>query len=149
MEIVSLRLLLTEQDLNNLITRFLTPPPKIRDVHVRIARSGLVLAGTYETLLPIPFETIWRLFVSDGKIAARLSAVNAVRIPLHFLKPYILQALCSNSSLLEMNGDTVVFDIGRLVSDCPIPIKTNLTAVYLDSQCLVLECQKDALANST
>jgi hypothetical protein len=149
MEIVSLRLLLTEQDLNNLIIRFLKPPPKIRDLHVRIARSGLALAGTYETFLPIPFETIWRLFVSDGKIVARLSAVNAVRIPLHFLKPYILQALRSNSSQLDVNDESVVFDVGRLVSDCPVPIKTNLTAVYLDSQCLVLECQEDALAQST
>jgi hypothetical protein len=146
MEIVSLRLLLTEQDLNNLITRFLKPPQKIRDVHVRIARSGLALAGTYETFLPIPFETIWRPFVTDGKIAAQLSSVKAVRIPVHFLKPYILQALRSNSSLLHLNDETIVFDIDRLVSDCPIPIKTNLTAVYLDSQCLVLECQQDALA---
>ena len=143
MEILSLRFLVTEQDLNYLITRFLTLPPKIRDVRVRIATSGIALAGTFETFLPVPFETVWRLFSTDGKIAARLSSVKAVHIPLHFLKGYILQALISNSTLFHVQDETLVFDIDSL-SHCAIPIKTNLTAIHLENGCLVLVCQREA-----
>ena len=142
MEIVSLRLVLTEDDLNSLVSRFVTMPPKIRDLRARIIATELALAGVYDSFLPIHFETLWKVSFDNGKIAARLSAIKAVGVGLGFLKNYVLKAMSSNSTLFELKDESLVFDLDRLLADMTVPIKTNLAAISFDSECLVLECQR-------
>ena len=44
MEIVTLRFVVTEDDLNSLLVKFVTAPPKIRDLHFRVMSDALSLA---------------------------------------------------------------------------------------------------------
>ena len=140
MEIVSLRFVITEDDLNRLLIKFVTAPPKVGNLYLRIKSDGLSLAGVYDTILPMPFETRWNLFVDEGKIAARCSAIKVVGIGLRFLKGYMLQALSSSSTILEIHGESLVFDVERFLEDRAVPMKTNLASVSCESGRLVFEC---------
>lgn len=140
MEIVTLRFVVTEDDLNRLLVKFVTASPKIVNLYLRVKPDGLSLAGIYETFLPIPFDTKWSIFVRSGKIAARSSAIKAVGVRLNFLRGYMLRALSSNSTILEVDGDSLVFDVERFLEEIAVPIKTNLTSVCCQSGQLVIEC---------
>ena len=105
MEIITLRFVVTEDDLNGLLIRFVAIPRKVRDLHLRVTPDGLSLAGVYQTILPIPFNTEWRIVVEAGKLVARLSGMKAVGVGLGFLKGYVLKAVSSSSTLIELKGD--------------------------------------------
>lgn len=140
MEIVTLRFVVTEDDLNSLLVRFIAVPAKVRHLHLRVIPNGLSLAGVYESILPIPFNTEWRIFVEAGKLAARLSGMKAVGVGFGFLKGYMLKALSSSSTIIELNEERLEFDIDRFLDEMAVPIKTNLTSVYCDDKRLVIEC---------
>ena len=148
MEILTLRFVLTEDDLNNLLVKFVAIPPKVRDLHARVMSESLSLAGVYESILPIPFDTEWRIFVENGKIAARLASIKAVGLRIDFLKGYMLKALSSSSSVLELNEDSLVFDVDRFLEEKSVPIKTNLRSVCCDNGRVVIECGQQGASDA-
>ena len=140
MEIITLRFVVTEDDLNGLLIRFVAIPRKVRDLHLRVTPDGLSLAGVYQTILPIPFNTEWRIIVEAGKLVARLSGMKAVGVGLGFLKGYVLKAVSSSSTLIELKGDRLEFDVDRFLDEMAVPIKTNLQSVCCDNRRLVIDC---------
>jgi hypothetical protein len=140
MEVESLRFTATEDDLNQLFSRLLTPPPKLRDLRINVIPDGLSLTGIYETILPIPFRCFWKISVSDRKIVARLSSIKAVGVRLDILKPYVLNALASNNNILELRGESVFLDLDRFLAQITVPIRTNLTSLRCEGAQLVIEC---------
>ena len=144
MEIITLRFVVTEDDLNGLLIKFVAIPRKVRDLHLRVTPDGLSLAGVYQTILPIPFNTEWRIVVEAGKLVARLSGMKAVGVGLGFLKGYVLKALSSNSTVLEFAEESVMFDVDRFFEQMAVPIKTNLLSVCCESGRLVIECDRHA-----
>lgn len=140
MEIQSLRFIATDDDLNRLFSRLLTPSSKLSDLRIEVISDGLLLAGIYETFLSIPFKCLWKMSVVDGKISARLSNVNAAGIRLNLLKPYVLSALVSNCNILERRDESVFLDLDRLLGQMTIPIRTNLTSVHCEAGQVVIEC---------
>ena len=140
MEIVRLSFVITEDDLNSLIVNFVTVPPKIRDLHARVIDDRISLAGVYESILPIRFDTRWKLLVANGKIAAHLADVKSVGVGLGFLKGYILRALSSNSTFLELVDESLVCEIDRFIEEMKVPIKTNLTSVSCENGCVWVKC---------
>ena len=142
MEIVSLRFVATEDDLNRLLVKFVAAPPKIRDLHFRVMPDALSLTGVYETVLPIPFNSEWKVFVQNGKMVARLAAIKAVGVGLNFLKGYVLKALRPKSTVFEFDEEGLVFDVNRFFEERAVPIKTNLISVCCESGRLVIECDR-------
>ena len=140
MEIKSLRFIATEADLNHLVATLLTPPPKVRDLVIRVMPDGLSVMGVYETLLPIPFESFWQISVGDGKVAARFSGIKALGVTVDFLKTYILNALHPNTIKLELRDETFFLDVDRFLAETTVPIQTNLTSVRCEMGQLVIEC---------
>jgi len=141
MEIITLRFVVTEDDLNGLLIKFVAIPRKVRDLHLRVTPDGLSLAGVYQTILPIPFNTEWRIVVEAGKLVARLSGMKAVGVGLGFLKGYVLKAVSSSSTLIELKGDRLEFDVDRFLDEMAVPIKTNLQSVCCcDNRRLVIDC---------
>ena len=144
MEIVTLRFVVTEDDLNSLLVQFVTAPPKIRNLHFRVMPDAVSLAGVYETVLRIPFDSEWKCFVQEGRIVARLAAIKVIGIGLGFLKGYVLKALSSNSTVLKFEEESVVFDVDHFFEAMAVPIKTNLLSVCCESGRLVIECDRQA-----
>jgi hypothetical protein len=139
MEIVSLKFVASEDDLNNLLVKFVTPSVRVRNLNVHVTPDGLSLMGIYETVISIPFDSVWKISVGKGRIVARLSRIKVAGVRLDFLKSYMLKALRSNTSILEADEEGLVLDIDRLLEKIAVPIRTNLTSVSYDSGRLVIE----------
>ena len=140
MEVEFLRLVATEDDLNRLLSRLLTPPPKLRNLFIEVIPDGLLLAGTYETIISVPFRCLWKLSVVDRQIVVELSDMKCVGVPLNVLRPYVLSALVSSCNMLELPGGSVFLDLDRLLAQMIIPIRANLTSVCCEAGQLVIEC---------
>ena len=67
MEIQSLRMLLTEQDVNHLLKEHLPREYAVENPRVRIAPEGVLFSGEYPTIfVKVPFETLSQFFTTKG-----------------------------------------------------------------------------------
>jgi hypothetical protein len=77
MDILALRLLLTEQDVYDLGVPEALASQGVRDLRVRLTPEGIHLAGVYPTsFAEVDFVTVWHVFIHQGKVVARLADVQ-------------------------------------------------------------------------
>ncbi|MGH7796288.1 MAG: hypothetical protein ACREQ2_15565 [Candidatus Binatia bacterium] len=142
MEIESLRFIATEDDLNELFARLVAPPPKVRDLRLRVIPDRLAVTGAYQTIFPIPFESLWELSVCAGKIAARLSDIKAGGVGTNFMKGYVLSAIGLKTNVFELRDETFSLDLDRFLLEMGVPLRTNLVSVRCERERLVIECER-------
>ncbi|MCS6860475.1 MAG: hypothetical protein NZT92_09170 [Abditibacteriales bacterium] len=155
MEIRALKLLVSQQEINDLVARLLPPHQPVRDVRVRLAPEGVTVTGVYDHVLNIPlfgpkkvsapFETLWKVGVADGKVVVRLNDVS-VGIPGvgDFLKGKIMESinnLASKEDSLQVSetAHTITLDLDRLLAKKGFPARTNLTAVWCNYGNIIIE----------
>src|SRR5262249_4110083 len=82
MEIQSLRVLLAEQDVNQLLQDHLPKEYAVENARVTISSAGILFAGEYPTVfVKVPFETLWEMAVVNGLLLAKLAAVKVSGVP--------------------------------------------------------------------
>jgi hypothetical protein len=142
LEIQSLRLLVTEQDLNDLTAGRLPLDEEVRQVRFRIAPEGIYVSGVYHMLVKVAFETLWEVEVSRGNLVVRLSGFKALGIPVMLLRSMVMTALSQavdHLDAVQVEGETVLVDVDRLLEGEGIPVRTNLTAVHCLAGQMVME----------
>ena len=135
MELQALKLLVTQQDINELLARYLTGDIGLENVQVRIAPEGVYVTGDYPMLVRVSFETLWELDAQAGKVRARLAGLKAMGLPATVFKNAVLKAIeeaVLNEAWLSFENDTMIVDLDRLLAEKGIQAKTNLNSV----QCL-------------
>jgi hypothetical protein len=155
MEILALRLLLTEQDLQQLADQQLPPDEGLRSLKVRVVAEGVVVSGVYPTsLMDMPFETLWQPTALDGKLRVRLARVStgggmsdfALDI-FNLISPGAVRGTVMNQiadlvkgdDTYRIEGDTIVVDPERFLEGQGIRVRVNLAGVTCQPGQLVLE----------
>ncbi len=139
MEIRSLTFVATEADLNELASQIFPRIERIRDLRISIVPEGIRVRGTYSQLFGIRFQTLWQVFVSQGKVVARLAELKAGSLSLNFLKTYLLDTIAAAATVLELRDETLLFDVNALLQDKGWPVRTNLTSIRCDYGSLTVE----------
>ena len=139
MHIESLRLVATEGDLNELASRFLPRPEKISDLRIALVPQGIRITGAYQAAIRIPFETLWKISVCEGKLAVRLETLKTGIVSLGLAKGYALGAIAVAAGMLELRGDMLLLDVDALLHEHGLPLRTNLASVRCDYGSLVIE----------
>jgi hypothetical protein len=139
MEIEALRLIVSDRDLNEIADRFLSPHDAIRGLHIAVIPDGIRVSGKYQKVIGIPFETLWQVSASDGKICARFEKVRAGFLSLGIVKGYVLDAIAAATTRLQVKDQTVIFDVDALFQDHGWPLRTNLSSIRCHHGHLVLE----------
>ena len=139
MEIRSLTFVATEADLNELASQIFPRIERIRDLRISIVPEGIRVRGTYQQLFGIRFQTLWQVFVSQGKVVARLAELKAGSLSLNFLKTYLLDTIAAAVTVLELRDETLLFDVNALLQDKGWPVRTNLTSIRCDYGSLTVE----------
>jgi len=149
MEIQALKLLLTEHDLN-LIAKRALEKEQVRDVSIRLSTAGVHICGAYPTpFMTVRFETRWEVAAQGGKVAARLADLNVVGLPAGMLRGTIMNALAEATAQdngLQVDGERLLFDPDRLLTNNGFKGRTNLTAVRCGAGTLLLEAAETAIA---
>jgi hypothetical protein len=130
----------SDDDLNCLLAKLFTPPPKVRDLRIRVIPDGLLVTGVYHTIFRIPFQSLWQIYVCGGRVAARLSNVKALGVGLKFLKTYVLNTISSKTNLLQLRDEAFLLNADRCLAEAGVPLRTNLVAIRCERGRLVIEC---------
>jgi hypothetical protein len=133
MELQSLKLLITDDDLMHLAALHLPKEAPAEDLRVGVTEEGVVVSGSYPLLvLKVTFETVWSLLVVDGQAEARLTSLRVAGLPAGKFKGLVLNML--RDELDHKPGITIVEEGVRLDVDAiarreGIPLRLNLKAL--------------------
>jgi hypothetical protein len=139
MQVYALKLAVSEQDLNDLLRKYLPADHPIEDLAVRVAEQGLTVSGIYPLFINVHFETLWRLGLEQGRVTARLAHFKAMGVPGNIFKSAIMKIvedLASAEEWIEVAGDTLRIDVDRCLGQYAFPTRTHLK---------LLDCQTGAI----
>jgi hypothetical protein len=143
MEILALKLFLTEGEINGLIQKFLPEPGAVENLRVRLTPEGVVVQGDYPTLLvKMAFETLWEVGVAAGEVEARLTSVKVAGLPAGMLRGVLLKVLrdvTAGEAGLEVQDETVRVNVEEMLWAKGLPVRVRLTAVRCSIGTLVIE----------
>src|SRR3954447_26776962 len=113
MEIHSLHVLLTEQDLNELAQKHVPQDAPVDDLRVRLSPEGVHVTGTYPFFINVKFETIWQVKAAEGKLVAQLTKFRAMGVPGNIFKSAIMKVIedmAKSHTWVRVAGDLLIAD---------------------------------------
>jgi hypothetical protein len=126
MEILALRVRVTEDDVVQLLKRLPEQELPVRDLKVQFTPEGVAVTATYPTtLLSVPFHMLWKLDVVGGKVRATLSSLDFYGVPAGPLRGMILSFIHEEVAKLPgltREGDTILVDTSVLASSLGVPV---------------------------
>lgn len=143
MEIQTLQLTITEEDLTQMMTQHQPKDVPLRELQVRIELGGIRLKGKYPMgLMTIPFDTFWQPTVENGIAHVTLEEVSIVGMPAGLLQGVFLgniRRLTANEPGVEVEGNVVKVDVEKGLAAKGIPLKLNLKKIICQSAKMILE----------
>jgi hypothetical protein len=145
MEVQALKLLVTEDEVNELIKRHLTDTGSIENLRVRLTPEGVVVQGEYPTfLMKMAFETVWELTAVGPELQARLAALRVKGLPAGLLKGVLMGMIRDTLAGLpgvQVQDDAVCIHAVEAALAHTIPLRVCFTAVRCSIGALVLEAK--------
>jgi hypothetical protein len=138
MAIQLLKLSVSDADLNQLASRTFVWPDTIRDVGFAVTPEGVRVTGIYQRIIGIPFQMLWQLSISEGKLVARMERVRAGFINIGFIKEYLQNLIAAATNIVIHNG-MLVSDVDALLADKGWPVRLNFTSIRCTLGSLILE----------
>src|ERR1043166_614376 len=114
MELHALKLSLTEQDLNDLLRKYMPKEIEIDDLRVKLSEQGIHVTGIYPFFIPVRFETIWEVGVEAGHATARLASIKAMGVPGNIFKSAvvkIVEDIAKHENWIRIVGDRFLADV--------------------------------------
>jgi hypothetical protein len=143
MEILSLKLALSDDDVNGLVARHLGGDLPVRDLKVRLTPEGARVSGAYAVaFFNVRFDTLWALSVRGREVAARLADLHVAGAPAAIVRGTLLEVLAANLEReegLRVEEETVLVDLDVLLGRLGLVGRTNLTAVRCEAGRVVVE----------
>jgi hypothetical protein len=139
MEVQALRVLITEEELNDWLNQLLKLPNRIRNLEVKLFPEGISVRGTYQWGVGISFETLWEAVIYEAKPAARLRRFAAGGLGLGLAKTHVLEAIAAQTHWLRLEGDMLLFDFDPLLRAKGINIRPNLRTIQCGRGHLAIE----------
>ncbi len=144
MEILALKLMLTESDVRFLLAN--NPRPDevpVKELQIDFTPAGVVVRGKYPMpmLFTVPFETLWELKVRERLLEVRLAQLKVVGFPVGPLRGLIMNALSklAYQQGIRQEGEALLVEVDRLLEMKKIPVRLNLTGVHCAPGHLILE----------
>jgi hypothetical protein len=143
MEIQSLRMLLAEQDVNQLLKDHLPKEYAVENPRVRISEQGILFAGEYPTVfVKVPFETVWEMAVADGLLLAKLAAIRVSGVPASMFRGVLLdviQEAVSREAGVHLEDEVIHINLEQAARARKVPLRMKLKRVQHSDGVLVIE----------
>ena len=142
MEIHSLHVLLTEQDLNDLAKKYAPKDLPVEDVRLRLSPEGIHVTGVYPFFINVKFETIWHISAEQGKVVAQLTKFRAMGVPGNIFKSAIMKMIddvAKKEPWLRVAGDQLIADPDQACARYAVSAKTHLKSIIVQTGLLVIE----------
>jgi hypothetical protein len=141
MEIQALKLVVSEQDINELARQVPLNGAPVRDLLVVITEQGVSVRGRYHAWISVAFETMWLVTIESGKIRAHLADVKVVGMPAALIKGMMTEMLSDSlaSPGISVEGEVLWIDLDTVLAKQGFPARTNLTGVRCTAGKLFIE----------
>jgi hypothetical protein len=143
MEIQTLKLFLTEDEVNDLVRRFAPDTGSIENLRIRLTPEGVLVQGEYPTMvLRVRFETLWEPRGEGPEVVARLASVRVSGIPAKLLRGALLKVirdLVGQEIGVRVADDGVRVHLEEIARAHGLPLRINVTAVRCSIATMVLE----------
>ena len=142
MELHALRLSLTDQDLNDLLHKYLPKDLEIEDLRVKLSTQGIHVSGVYPFFIPVRFETIWEVGVEIGHASARLASFKAMGVPGNIFKSAvvkIVEDIAKQEHWIRIVGDRFLADLELGCSKYAMLAHLHLKSIVVTPGQLMLE----------
>lgn len=143
MEIQSLKVLLTDADLNAMTRAFLPRDAPVKNLQLAINADAVHLSGSYpKMMMNIPFSTTWQPSIDNGRFRLKLTATSIVGLPAGMLRGIFLDSFRKAAALVigvQVEEDGLLIDVDRLLANKGIPLKTNLKSVRCETGRMTIE----------
>ncbi len=143
MEILALKLWLSEDDLNGVIAKNLGSDQSVRDLRVRVLAEGVRVSGAYRVaFFNVRFDTLWALSVQGREVAARLADLSVAGAPAGVVRGTLLEMIAANLGRNEggrVEGESILVDPDALLGRFGLAARTNLRAVRCEAGRIVIE----------
>jgi hypothetical protein len=142
MELHSLKLSLTEQDLNDILRKYLPKNLDVEELRVKFSDQGIHVAGVYPFFFPVRFETIWEVGVEHGHASARLASFKAMGVPGNIFKSAvvkIVEDIAKQENWIRIVGDRFLADVELGCSKYAVLAHLHLKSITVKPGALMLE----------
>jgi hypothetical protein len=142
MEIQALKLIITDEDIAPLVPRITAQNPQVKNVQFQLAADGVHVTGSYQVMVPVPFETCWALSARNGKLAVQLAHFKVVGFGGGMFKQVIMSALAEavqKEEGVEVDGDMILINPDVVLAKNGVALQSNLTAVHCGPGRLIVE----------
>jgi len=142
MELHALRLSVTEQDLNEILRRYVPKDAEVEELRIRLSAQGIHVTGVYSFFFPVRFETIWEVGVANGQASARLASFKAMGVPGNIFKSAvvkIIEDVAREESWIHIVGDCFYADIDLGCARYFVPAQFHLRAITVQPGSVLLE----------
>src|SRR5262245_9232896 len=135
MEIQSLRVLLAEQDVNQLLKDHMPKEYAVEDPHVHISPDGIVFGGEYPTVfVKVPFETRWELAVANGLLLAKLAALKVSGVPASMFRGLLMDMIADaveREPGVHLEDDVIHINFEEAARARKVPLRMKLRRLEL------------------
>jgi hypothetical protein len=125
MDIQSLKVFISEQELQELALQNQPPDTPVKNITVRVTPDGVRVAGEFPTMMMnMSFESVWKPDVADGKVTVHLTHLTAAGFPATMLRPLVLGALkdAIKEPFVQVVDEAVVVDVQEFVREQKLPV---------------------------
>ncbi len=143
MDIETLRVRVSGEEINALVKERVPEEAGVRDLRIIPTAEGVQMTGRYTgMLLPLGFDLLWVCSVTAGQLRAQLSQVRVAGFPATKLRGVLLGVLSeylTSQAGIQIQEDVILFDVDAFLRAQDIPVRVTLTAVHCQAGWIVLE----------
>lgn len=127
MDIQTLRLFVSEQELNELVRQHQPADAPVKNLSVRVTLEGVRVSGEATVMMTMSFESVWRPAVVGGKVTVELVELTAAGFPATILRPLVMGALrdAVKDAAVQVTDEAIVVDVQELVRRERLPVNVR------------------------
>lgn len=147
MQIHALKLSVTEEELNELVTELASGNAPVQNLRVRLTPEGIVVLGEYPAMLMrMAFETLWEVKGIGSIVEARLVSVKVSGLPAAMLRAVLLKTLrdlLATEPGVRVVEESIYVDLSKHTAIQKLHLRIHLLEVRCDPGNLVIEAGPD------
>lgn len=143
MEIHTLKLSVSEQELNELVAEAPSGKHTVENLRVRLTPEGIVVLGDYPAMfMKMAFETLWEVKGIGSIVEARLASVKVSGLPAGMLRGVLIKTLrdlLANEPGVRVTDESIHVDLSKHTTLQRLRLRVHLTGVRCTEGNLVIE----------
>ena len=143
MDIEALRLIVNEEEANQLLSEHAPKEGDIQNLRLRFTPEGVVVSGDTKALfLKVGFETLWQLTIVEGRIVVRLASLQVAGLPAGKFRGLLLKmardAVAKQAGIVVAE-DEIVVDVNEVLRARRLHVTVRLTEIRCNAGTLTVE----------